>query len=177
MFHPVEYFRSTRIKFDHGLVLVLALIAATFLQKLLFSLENTSIKLIEDNILAAVTNSVLTWFVLTLFFLAIVSSFRVKVNIWQLAGAVGAASLPLVIANFLSCLALLFYYWGAPQTSTASWTLSFNILGWIGMAFGWPGYYSYLVLSEHGRVPKKWALTISAGTFILLLLGYWLPAL
>jgi hypothetical protein len=175
LFHPIEFFRSIPIRLTHGLVIVFALITTTFLQKILFSLINKDSIPMAGLLMESAVNSLLTWIILGLFFFAVVSSFRVKTRILDFAGAIGTASLPLVLTNILSCLILLFFHLFFPESNGASWMILHRILGWMGMALGWPGYYCYLALTEISKIPKKWALVVSAGAFMFLFFGYWLP--
>ncbi|MHC1740264.1 MAG: hypothetical protein AB9897_04050 [Anaerolineaceae bacterium] len=153
------------------------LIAATFLQKLLW-VEPGGIAInpwiaLKD----ATINSFMVWSLFCVFFFALAGIFKRAPNLLNLTGLVGAAGAPLVITTTLSAFSWWVASWFELRPILSTWLFVQNSLSWIGLILGWTGIFGYLLLHEGLKIPRTWAILFSVIALGFLIAGKIVPLL
>ncbi len=116
------------------------------------------------------------WGGLTSLFYGIGRLRKSEMNFYQIAGYTGVAALPLIITTLFSIILIILEFIFKSPPGSGVWLQMQNILGWIGVALGWPGYFSGLALHASTGMKKTSAMIIALVLTLLFMIGWWLPS-
>ena len=89
----------------------------------------------------------------------------------------GYAAIPMILTTLVSIVIYIISPVLLPNLGGAGWGPFHTLIGWIGMAWGWPGLLSYYALRHSERLSVGRAGGIVVVVYILVLLGWFLPVL
>ena len=95
----------------------------------------------------------------------------------NLLALMGYAATPMILTTLVSIVTYIISPVLLPNLGGAVWGPLHTLIGWIGMAWGWPGLLSYHALRHSQRLSVGKAGGIVAVVHILMLLGWFLPVL
>src|SRR3990172_11202422 len=95
----------------------------------------------------------------------------------NLLALMGYAALPMILTTLVSIVTYIISPVLLPNLGGVVWGPLHTLIGWIGMAWGWPGLLSYYALRHSQRLSVGKAGGIVAVVHILMLLGWFLPVL
>ena len=175
LLHARQMYEGEKItQFDAVLVVVL-LMLFTILQKLLWAVQAnfpvTAMDVLQPVFLAVL----LGWGGLSTLIYYVGRLAKHQPDFVKIAVFAGAAGLPLMLGTLLSVLIILGCLILGIKGNLDNWQLVHNIIGWIGIVLGWPGYLGSLALQMGAMIKKTSALMISLVLVLLLFLGTWLP--
>ena len=94
-----------------------------------------------------------------------------------LLALMGYAAIPMIVTALVSMVIYIISPVLLPNLGGAGWGPLHTLIGWIGMAWGWPGLLSYYALRHGERLSSGKAGGIVVVVYVLLLLGWFLPVL
>ena len=94
-----------------------------------------------------------------------------------LLALMGYAAIPMVVTALVSMAIYIVSPLLLPNLGGAAWGPVHTFIGWVGMAWGWPGLLSYYALRYGGRLSRGKAGGTVGAVYILMLLGWFLPVL
>ena len=95
----------------------------------------------------------------------------------NLLALMGYAAMPMILTTLVSIVTYIISPVLLPNLGGAVWGPLHTLIGWIGMAWGWPGLLSYHALRHSQRLSVGKAGGIVGVVHILMLLGWFLPVL
>ena len=125
----------------------------------------------------AVIGIVIAWVSLTLFLHLIARALGGTGNYRNLLALMGYAAVPMILTTLVSIVIYVISPVLLPNLGGAGWSPLHTLIGWIGMAWGWPGLLSYYALRHSERLSAGRAGGIVVAVYILVLLGWFLPVL
>lgn len=175
LLHARQMYEGEKItQFDAVLVVGL-LMLLTILQKVLWAVQAnfpvSAIDVLQPVFLAVL----LGWGGLSTLIYYVARLAKHQPDFVRIAVLTGAAGLPLMLTTLLSVLITLTCLILGVIGNLDSWQLVHNLIGWIGIILGWPGYLGSMALQMGAMIKKTSALAISLVLVLLLLLGTWLP--
>ena len=125
----------------------------------------------------AVIGIVIAWVSLTLLLHLIARALGGAGNYRDLLALMGYAAIPMILTTLASIVIYFISPVLLPNLGGAGWGPLHTLIGWIGMAWGWPGLLSYYALRHGQRLSAGKAGGIVVAVHILMLLGWFLPVL
>ena len=125
----------------------------------------------------AVIGIVIAWVSLTLLLHLIARALGGTGNYRNLLALMGYAAVPMILTTLVSIVIYVISPVLLPNLGGAGWSPLHTLIGWIGMAWGWPGLLSYYALRHSERLSAGRAGGIVVAVYILVLLGWFLPVL
>ncbi|MBI5840972.1 MAG: YIP1 family protein [Chloroflexi bacterium] len=119
----------------------------------------------------------MAWVSLTLLLRLIARALGGTGNYRNLLALMGYASIPMILTTWVSIVIFIVSPVLLPNLGGTGWSPLHTLIGWIGMAWGWPGVLSYYALRHSQRLSAGRAGSIVAVVHILMLLGWFLPVL
>ena len=95
----------------------------------------------------------------------------------NLLALMGYAAMPMIMTTLVSMVIYIISPVLLPNLGGAGWGPLHTLIGWIGMAWGWPGLLSYYALRHGERLSSGKAGGTVVVVYVLLLLGWFLPVL
>ena len=164
---PGKYFSEEQEIWLDGIIVVFLLFIATLLQKLAWREIPGETPALGQAAVSAGLNTLMAWtgFFAIYYFIMVIA--KKKTDLPDLLGAAGVAGLPVVILTFLSAVSwwvgALFGLDGVMQT----WIVIQNIIAWVGLTLGWPGWMAYFIIRHKLGLPGRWPMILP----IILLTG------
>ena len=164
---PGKYFTEEKEIWLDGIIAVLLLFIATLLQKLSWREIPGEAPAFGQAVQSAGLNTLMAWtgFFAIYYFVMVIA--KKKTDLPELLGAAGVAGLPVVILTFLSAIS----WWGYAQIGLdggmQNWVVLQNIIAWIGLGLGWPGWMAYFIFRHKLSLPGRWPIILP----IILLAG------
>lgn len=94
-----------------------------------------------------------------------------------LLALMGYTAMPMILTALVSMVIYIISPVLLPNLGGAGWGPLHTLIGWIGMAWGWPGLLSYYALRHGERLSSGKAGGTVVLVYVLLLLGWFLPVL
>jgi len=94
-----------------------------------------------------------------------------------LLALMGYAAIPMIVTALVSMVIYIISPVLLPNLGGAGWGPLHTLIGWTGMAWGWPGLLSYYALRHGERLSSGKAGGTVVLAYVLLLLGWFLPVL
>lgn len=94
-----------------------------------------------------------------------------------LLALMGYAAIPMVVTALVSMAIYIISPLLLPNLGGAGWRPLHTSIGWLGMAWGWPGLLTYYALRHGERLSSSKAGGTVVVVFVLLVLGWFLPVL
>ncbi len=158
--NPRAYFSHNSMFLLDGVWVILLLFIATLAQKLLWIEPGKERLSVGWAVEQAFVNCLLVWSIFfTLIYAALIVMKR-PVNLAVLAGQVGAAGLPLVIATLFSDLLWLLVLPLPVLSGSSAWVILHQILSWLGLILSWPGLFGYFLLYHGYNSKRLWAILL-----------------
>jgi len=177
LLHARQMYEGEKItQFDAVLVVVL-LMLLTILQRLLWALQANFPVSAMDVLQPVFLAVLLGWGGLSTLIYYVGRLAKHQPDFVRIAVLAGAAGLPLMLSTLLSVLITLVCLILGVSGNLDTWQMVHNMIGWIGIVLGWPGYLGSLALQMGAMIKKTSALIISLVLVLLLLLGTYLPVL
>jgi hypothetical protein len=175
--HPEAYFSDREVTIWDGVVVMVGLFAASFVQKLVWVEAGSQALSPLEALKQAAINSLLIWSLFCVFYFAIAGVFRRSVNLARLSGWVGAAGLPVVVTTCISAISWLIA--GAFDLTPiySAWMVLQTGLSWLGLALSWAGLFGYFLLKNSLQLRKLWSVLLPLIVFLFLVAGQVLPKL
>lgn len=126
-------------------------------------------------ILGTAFGIVLAWVSLTALFHLIARALGGTGSYANLLALMGYAATPMSLTSLVSLAIYLVSPVLLPNLGGARWGLLHNLIGWIGMTWGWPGVLSYYAIRQCERLSALKAMSIVAVIYILTVVGWFLP--
>jgi hypothetical protein len=174
---PRNYFATVSAPLWDGGIVFVVLFLVTFAQKLLWVDPGKARLTVWWALEQSFMNSLLAWSIFFSLFFTLLTILRKPVTLVGLAGQVGAAGMPLVVATLLSDVLWLLVLAFPGFSSLPYWLTLHQILAWAGLLLSWPGLYGYYLLRDGYKIKQLWAvllpgvasLVISIANIIVLL--------
>jgi hypothetical protein len=164
---PARYFSEEKETWLDGILAVVLLFIATTLQKLAWRQVPGQSLTFGQAAQAAALNTLMAWTgFFAIYYLVMVIS-KKKTDLPELLGAAGVAGLPVALLTFISALSWWVGGFFGLDAIMPAWIMAQNVLAWIGLALGWPGWMAYYVFRYRLELPGKWPVFLP----ILLLAG------
>lgn len=177
LIHPRFMYESDSIRQLDAAIVILLLILLTGLQKILWAAQS-HIPIGGYEIIRQVFLGVLLgWGGLSSLFYFIGRLTKKEPDFIRLAVWVAAAGLPLVITTFVSVVVMGFCLVLNIGGNIDTWQQVHNVIGWIGLVLGWPGWFSALALRRGLDLKWRSALIICGVLLAFLVAGTLLPVL
>lgn len=173
---PLQGMEQEPIQLWDGLTTVLLLILITIIQKLLWTGLTRSTQSFGEQLFSVLLAAAIGWGGLSLLFYFIGRLRKTNPEFSRVAAYTGVAALPLIITTCISILIIGAEFLFATHSEAEGWSQIQTLLGWVGIALGWPGYFSGLALHLSTGIKKSSAMIIALVMTIFFLLGWWLPA-
>ena len=125
----------------------------------------------------ALIGIVMAWVSLTFLLHLIARALGGTGNYRNLLALMGYAAIPMILTTLISIVVYIISPVLLPNLGGAGWGSLHTLIGWIGMAWGWPGLLSYCALRYSERLSAGRAGGIVVVVYILVLLGWFLPVL
>lgn len=125
----------------------------------------------------ALIGIVMAWVSLTLLLHLIARALGGTGNYRNLLALMGYAVISMILTTLVSIVIYIISPVLLPNLGGAGWGSLHTLIGWIGMAWGWPGLLSYYALRHSERLSASRAGGIVVVVYILVLLGWFLPVL
>ena len=125
----------------------------------------------------ALIGIVMAWVSLTFLLHLIARALGGTGNYRNLLALMGYAAIPMILTTLVSIVVYIISPVLLPNLGGARWGSLHTLIGWIGMAWGWPGLLSYCALRYSERLSAGRAGGIVVVVYILVLLGWFLPVL
>lgn len=174
--NPIQGMENEPLQFPDGLTTVLILFAATILQKILWNVLLGEAIAPWNAAASVFLACAIGWGGLSSLFYGIGRLRKSKADYSQITAYTGVAALPLILTTCLSILVIGAEFLFVQHPQAEIWMKVHNVIGWTGMALGWPGYFSGLALHSSVGMKKTSALIIALVLLILFMLGWWMPA-
>jgi hypothetical protein len=167
MLTPARYFAGEKETWLDGILVVVLLFIATTLQKLAWQQVPGQTLTLGQAAQAAALNTLMAWTGFFAIYYLVMVITKKKTDLPELLGAAGVAGLPVAL---LTCLSALSWWVGGffgVGGIMPAWIVAQNVLAWIGLALGWPGWMAYYVFRYRLELPGKWPVFLP----VLLLAG------
>jgi hypothetical protein len=173
---PTRYFQMEKETWLDGILVVVLLCIATTLQKLAWNEIPGQAVTPGQAAQAAVLNTLMAWTGFFAIYYLVMVIAKKKADLLELLGAAGVAGLPVALMTLVSAFSLWLGGLFGLEWVIPAWITAQNVLAWIGLALGWPGWMAYFVFRYRLRMPGKWPIVLPI-LLLACLLAAWLATI
>jgi len=167
MLTPARYFSEEKETWLDGILVVVLLFIATTLQKLAWrGVPGQALTLVQAA-QAAALNTLMAWTGFFAVYYLVMVAAKKKADLSELLGAAGVAGLPVALLTLISALSWWIGNYFGLDAIMPAWIAAQNVLAWIGLTLGLPGWMAFYVFRFRLGLPGKWPVFLP----ILLLAG------
>jgi hypothetical protein len=177
LIQPNQTMATVAPNLSEGVLIVVGLIVTAGIRAALEVAYTARGNIVGFAIGGAVIGIVMAWVSLTFLLHLIAHTLGGTGKYRNLLALMGYAAIPMILTTLVSIVIYIISPVLLPNLGGAVWGPLHTLIGWIGMAWGWPGLLSYYALRHSQRLPAGKAGGIVVVAHILVLLGWFLPVL
>lgn len=173
---PAKFYTQNQGIWLDGILVIGLLFIVTVLQKLVWLEVPGESPSLGAAVQQSAMNTLMAWTGFFGIYYLFMLVFKKRVDLADLLGAAGTASLPLVLTTLISVISWWIGNAAGLTNIMGFWLWAQNILGWLGLVLSWPGWMGYYVLRYKLLLPGKWPIILPVILLVIFFAG-WLTTL